>query len=160
MNELSFFDKSQLLALVGVSSDTKKFGNQVFQFLHKHGYEVFPVHPRAKSINGVKCFNCITELPPNIDRAIVITPPAETDGVLKQLAAHGIMEVWVQQLSQSADSKNVSESLGLKTIFNRCVFMFAEPVKGIHAFHRWLWKHFYRKKYAQMCKQAHNHPAS
>lgn len=160
MNELSFFDKSQPLALVGVSANTKKFGNQVFQFLQKHGYKVVPVHPESESINGEKCFNSIEELPANIQRAVVMTPPAETDKVLKQLATKGITNVWVQQLSQSAESKNVSEALGLNAIFSRCVFMFAEPVKGVHAFHRWLWKHFYRKRYAQMCKKSHNYQAS
>ncbi len=142
MKEPSFFNKSQTIAIIGVSENKKKFGYYLFDFMKKHGYSVVPVNPKAKEILGNVCYNSIDSLPAEVKKAIIMTPKTQTDKVLKQLHEHGINDVWVQQMCQTTESKEITGSLRMNAIFNRCVLMFAEPVTGIHAFHRWFWNLF------------------
>jgi len=34
--------------------------------------------------------------------------------------------------------RNAAEKAGIKLVYNKCIMMFASPVKGVHAFHRFL----------------------
>ena len=43
------FVSDKNIALIGVSSDKKKFGNMLLLELTKKGYTVFPVHPIIRS---------------------------------------------------------------------------------------------------------------
>lgn len=135
----AFLNKSGQIAVIGVSKNKNKFGHQVYKTLRDKDYPVVPVHPTEESILDDTCYNSIDALPSTIDKAIVVTSPNETDKILRQLAEKGIRKVWVQQMAQSKESKAIAESLSMDAIFNQCVLMYAEPVKGIHGFHRWLW---------------------
>ena len=140
--ENKFFNKSDQIAVIGVSQNPKKFGHQVYSFLKKNNYRVIPVNPKAALILEDVCFNSIASIPDTVEKAVLITPKTETDGVLKELSVKGIKNIWVQQMSQTKESKALAESMGMNAVFNRCALMYAEPVKGIHAFHKWLWKVF------------------
>ena len=146
MNNTSFFQKQDKIALIGVSANTAKFGYKAFEFLIKNDYKAVPVNPGAAEIAGVACVNDISELPPDVMRAVVLTPQKHTDEVLRQLSEKGIREVWVQQMCQSPRSENLSSERDLNARFGKCLFLHAEPVKGIHAFHRGLLKLFGRYK--------------
>lgn len=45
------------LALVGMSRSGKKFGNVAYRELTAKGYRVYPIHPAADSIDGVRCYH-------------------------------------------------------------------------------------------------------
>ncbi len=137
--EKHFFNKTDQIAVIGVSRNKNKFGHQVFKFLKNNDYPVVPVHPNAETILDDTCYNSIASLPSSIEKAIVLTPPKETDSILAQLADKGIKKVWIQQMAQSKESKSIAENLSMDAVFNQCILMYAEPVKGIHAFHRWVW---------------------
>ncbi len=134
-----FLNKSEQIAVIGVSKNKSKFGHQVYKFLKNNDYPVVPVHPTAETILDDACYNSIDTLPSTIEKAIIITSPTETDKILRQLSEKGIKKVWVQQMAQSKESKSIAETLSMDAVFNQCILMYAEPVKGIHAFHRWIW---------------------
>ncbi len=140
----TFFDKSQPIAIVGVSKNPKKFGFLVYNKLKENGYNVFAINPSAEVIDNDKCYNSIEALPDNVNKAVILTPQKQTDSVLKQIAQKGIRDVWIQQMSETKESIEIAQSLNLNAITKRCVFMYVEPVKGIHAFHRGLLKFFGR----------------
>ena len=50
--------------------------------------------------------------------------------------------VWIQQQSDTAESVKMFEETGIPLIYNKCIMMFAGPVKGVHGFHRFLAKTF------------------
>jgi predicted CoA-binding protein len=57
------------LALVGISRTGKRFGNFAYRALQSKGYRVYPIHPFADKINGVRCYSGYAYLPEKVKNA-------------------------------------------------------------------------------------------
>jgi predicted CoA-binding protein len=125
-----------------VSRNGKGFGNMVLRELSAKGYDVTPVHPVATAIDGRPCVSSLAALPRSVGGVVVVVPPVEAVRVMRDAAAAGIKRVWLQQGASSSDTARVGLELGLEVVAGECILMFAEPVRGGHAFHRWIWKIF------------------
>jgi len=125
------------LALVGVSRSGKKFGNIALRELRSHGYRVYPLHPLATEIDGVRCFRSLAELPEPVGGVVISVPPDQAVVVVRDAAAAGIRRVWLQQGSGSPYVVTVCHELGVEPVVNQCILMFASP-RGIHRAHRWI----------------------
>jgi len=125
------------LALVGVSRSGKKFGNIALRELRSHGYRVYPVHPLATEIDGVRCFRSLAELPEPVGGVVISVPPDQAVAAVRSAAAAGIRRVCLQQGAGSPYVVTVCRELGLEAVVNQCILMFASP-GGIHRAHRWI----------------------
>jgi predicted CoA-binding protein len=125
------------LALVGASRRGKKFGNIALRELRSHGYRVYPVHPLAASIDGVRCFRSLADLPETVGGLVLSVPPEQAVTAVRSAAAAGIHRVWLQQGSASPYVVTVCRELGIEPVVDECILMFASP-KGIHRAHRWI----------------------
>lgn len=128
-------------AVAGVSRDPKKFGNQMFKDLRKKGMDVVPVNPKADTIDGVRCYSSVGELPPDIRGVIFMTPKEETLSVAREAIAHGIKDLWIQQGAETKSMIAELEKENVNLISNQCIMMFWKP-NGVHSFHRFLKKIF------------------
>jgi predicted CoA-binding protein len=138
------FLRNKRLAIAGVSRNPKKFGHTVYRDLKENGYEVLAVNPVAESINGDPAFKTVSELPQDVRHLLILTPKQETDAVLREAINKGITNIWVQQMSETADTIRIAEEFNVELITGKCIYMFAEPVTGFHKFHRTLMKIFGR----------------
>ncbi len=134
---ISEFLSQRKLALVGVSRSGKKFGNAVLRELKTRGYEIYPVHRQATTIDGQSCWPSILELPESVGGLIVAVPPRETEAVVRDAARAGIARVWMQQGAESAEAIAYCEKNGIQVVHGECILMFAEPAAFIHRAHRW-----------------------
>jgi len=133
------FLNQQTLAIVGASRSGKKFGNAAARELRKKGYRVIPVHPEAESIDGECCYQNLQELPDQVGGVLVVTPPGETEKVVRDAADTGIKRVWMQQGAQSDDAIRYCEEQGMQVVHGECILMYAEPT-GVHKFHHFVWR--------------------
>ncbi len=140
--QITGFFEPKRLAIAGVSRNEKKFGHLIFKDLIKNKYDVLPVNPEAEVIDGVKCFKTVSDLPSDVESLLIVTPKRQTDDVLRQAISKGIKNIWVQQNSQTDNTLKIAEENGKEIIFNKCIYMFAEPVVGFHKFHRTISKIF------------------
>jgi uncharacterized protein len=60
--------------------------------------------------------------------------------VVQEAVDAGIKNIWLQQGAQSAESIALAKKLGVTPVDGKCVLMYAEPVKSIHSFHRFIAK--------------------
>jgi len=127
------------LGLVGVSRGGKKFGNTVLRELTKRGYRVSMVHPQAAEIDGVRCVPSVSELPDEVGGLVLVTPPEQTEKLVREAAAAGVRRIWMQQGAESGVAIELCRGSGIDLVHGECILMFAEPA-GFHRFHRWLWK--------------------
>ncbi len=134
------FVSQRTLALVGASAGGKKFGNAALSDLRAKGYQVFPVHPTAETIDGQRCYGSLAELPEPVGGLLIVVPPQQTEKVVRDAAEAGITRVWMQQGAESEAAIRYCEEQGLGAVHGECIFMFAEPVTGGHRLHRWVWK--------------------
>ncbi len=136
------FFKSKKIALVGVSRNKNKFGYKSFKSLVEKGYTILPVNPETNEIDGKKCFRSITDLPSDVESVLIMTPKDSTDKVLEESINKGIKNIWVQQMSETKNTIGIAEEYQKEIVTGKCIFMFAEPISGVHKFHRTLVKIF------------------
>ncbi len=130
------FVKHKRLAIVGVSRDEKKFGSAAYKELKQRGYQVFPVNPNATTVMGDPCYPDLMSLKDQVEGVVVVVPAAQGVGVLRQAAAAGIRDVWVQQMAESPEVLKTGQELSLNLVTGKCILMYAEPVQSIHKWHR------------------------
>ena len=84
---VSFFFNPKTIAVIGATSNPKKFGNAVTVNLLKNPSlqsELFLVSRNSQEISGVKCYKSILEIPTDIDVAIILVPAKVIDEVIDQ----------------------------------------------------------------------------
>lgn len=140
--QIQDFFENKSLAIAGVSRNEKKFGNVVFKELIKKDYQVLPINPNSDEIDGHKCYKSVQDLPSGVDNLLITTPKKQTDEVLKLAIQKGIKNIWVQQMSETEETVKIAQKYDKQIIHHKCIFMFAEPIAGLHKFHRTLNKIF------------------
>jgi predicted CoA-binding protein len=136
------FFKDKQIAIAGVSRNPKKFGYLVFKELKSKGYKVLPVNPNADVLDDTKCYHQIEKLPSDVESLLILTPKSETDETLRRAINKGIKNIWVQQMSETQKTLKIAGEYEKEIIHHKCIFMFTEPVEGLHKFHRTLVKIF------------------
>ncbi len=127
------------LAVVGVSTTGKKFGNMAYRELRGMGYELYPIHPRAERVEGDRCFQSFDDLPEGVEAALIVVPPAQTEQVVADAARAGVKHIWMQQGAESQEAVQSCEENGIDVIQRECILMYAQPMALYHRPHRWLW---------------------
>lgn len=130
------FVQGKNIAVVGVSRQGKKFGNLACAELKKRDYQVFVVHPTAREIDGMPCYPSLTALRGRVDGVLVSVPASQAESVLREAAAMGVRNVWLQQGAESPDVLTLGRTLNLNLVHNKCVLMYAPPVRSFHGWHR------------------------
>lgn len=136
-SDVERFVAEPAVALVGMSRSGRKFGNAAARELISKGYRVYPIHPAASEIDGVRCFSTFDELPERVNAVLVVVRPAEVVQVVRDAARAGIHQVWLQQGAESPEALQVCRSLGQSVVAGECILMFAKPA-SFHRLHRWL----------------------
>lgn len=136
------FIQLKRLAVVGASRNSQKFGSAIYTELKGRGYQVYPVNPTTAEINGEKCYPNLTALQGQVDGAVVCVSPRHVEPVLREAAAIGMKNVWLQQGAQTPETVKLGKDLGLEMVSGKCILMYAEPVGSLHGFHRFFAKLF------------------
>jgi hypothetical protein len=138
------FVNGKRLAIVGVSRRGKGFGNTALAELTARGYQVFAVHPAVTEIDGVQCYPNLAALRGQVEGVLVVVPPPKALAVLREAAAVGLKNVWLQQGAESPEVLALARDLGLNLVAKKCVLMYAPPVRSFHGWHRALARLFGR----------------
>lgn len=132
------FFASQAFAVVGVSRNSRKFGNIIFREMKNKGFAVYPVSAHLPSVEGVSCFARVDELPESVKSLVIVVHPEAAAEIVVRAHTKGITNIWLQQGAESDNAIAFAKQHGLNLIHGQCILMFTEPVKSIHAVHRWI----------------------
>jgi uncharacterized protein len=147
LNVIEKFLAQKRIAMVGMprerSQETSLFF-QLFEELCHRGHQVLPVNPNASEILGRHCFARVQDIDPAPAAALLLTSPAVTNSVVRDCAEAGIKLVWMYrgggQGSVSDDAVEFCRANGIEVIPGQCPFMFLQPVRSFHWFHRFVFK--------------------
>ena len=92
MKALSALLEPASIALVGASPDAGKLAGRPLSYLQRYGYQgkVYAVNPKYKDIAGIACYPSISELPRDIDLALILLPAHGVADALEQCALQGV----------------------------------------------------------------------
>jgi len=117
------FMAQKKFAVVGATDDTKKYGHEIFKNLKRRGYEVYPVNPRLKELEGTKCYPSITDIPVKVDVVDFVVPPTVTEQILKECKKLGLDRIWLQPGSESEAAIAFCHKSNLKVVHDVCVML-------------------------------------
>lgn len=107
------------VAILGASADRSKFGNKSLRAHLLRGYDVYPVNPRGGTIEGLKVYKSLAEVPvERLDRISVYLPPQVGLAMLDEIAVKGCRELWLNPGSDSPALVERARSLGLDPILD------------------------------------------
>jgi hypothetical protein len=106
------------VAIVGASTDRRKYGNKAVRAFAAQGYEVFPIHPSAAEIEGHAAYHSVAAVPVRrLDRVSLYLPPAVGLDALDDIAQKEVGELWVNPGAESDALFEKANRLGLRTVF-------------------------------------------
>lgn len=124
---------------VGLSANPEDFSRAVWKALVDHGYDVVGVNPHGGTVDGREVVTSVEAAPGDREWALVMTPPAASEGVVRACAAKGLRSVWLHrgagEGSVSDDAVSAGNELGLELVVGRCPLMFLEPTETVHKVH-------------------------
>jgi predicted CoA-binding protein len=106
----------KVVAVIGASSDPRKFGNRAVRAFRRQGYQVIPINPHEAQVEGLKTYSSVLDVPEAIDMATFYVPPEIGEKVMPEVARKGIPEVWLNPGSESADLIRLARSLAVEPI--------------------------------------------
>jgi len=118
-----FLEKKNVFAVIGVSKESKKYGNKVYFDLKHAGYIVYPVNPNTSKVSGDRCYPSLRDLPILPDVVDIVVPSKITEKTVKECKILGIQKVWMQPGSESEEAINFCRENGIKVLYNVCVML-------------------------------------
>ncbi len=84
--------KPRSVAVIGASSRKGSIGGEIFGNLISHGFQgpVYPVHPSDLSIQSVRAYPRIADVPGPVDLAILVVPAPSVAGVVDECLEAGV----------------------------------------------------------------------
>jgi hypothetical protein len=92
-----------------------------------------------ETCDGDRCYPSLTALPERPGAAVIVVPPAQTEAVVRDAAAAGIKQVWMQQGAESPAAIQFCQENGISEVHGECILMFASGRSFPHIAHRWVW---------------------
>ena len=117
------FMSQKSFAVVGATDNPQKYGNQIVKNLKRRGYEVYPVNPRLKELEGLACYSSLADIPVKVDVVDFVVPPEATGEILKECKEQGLDRIWLQPGSESETAITYCHENNLKVVHSVCVMM-------------------------------------
>ncbi len=92
---------AKVVAVIGASSDRRKFGNRAVRAFRQQGYTVVPINPHEAEVEGLKAYASVLDVPGPVDMASLYVPPEIGERLIEEIARKGIAEVWVNPGAES-----------------------------------------------------------
>ena len=115
---------SRRIAVIGASSKPHRASNDIFRYLRSVGYDVVPVHPNEREVDGVQCY-------PSLEDAVAASGPVDIVDVFRRAEfcpthAHEAVSVgasclWLQLGIVSAEAGRIASQAGLSVVMDRCI---------------------------------------
>jgi uncharacterized protein len=117
------FMAQKKFAVVGATDNPEKYGNQIVKNLKKRGYEVYPINPKLKQLEGMKCYASLDEIPLKADVVDFVVPPVVTEAILKDCQRLELSRIWLQPGSESQAAIAFCRENNLKVVHGVCVML-------------------------------------
>lgn len=92
---------NKTVAVVGASSDRRKYGNKALRAFAAEGYTVFAINPNEEAVEGLPTYASVLDVPGPIDMATVYVQPEIAERLLAEFEQKQIPEIWINPGAES-----------------------------------------------------------
>ncbi|HEY1336664.1 MAG TPA: bifunctional acetate--CoA ligase family protein/GNAT family N-acetyltransferase [Bryobacteraceae bacterium] len=89
---LDVFFSPSTVAVIGATETAGSVGRTILWNLvtSPFGGTVYPVNPKRPSVLGIKAYKSVTEIPEEVDLAVIVTPPPSVPGIIRECGENGV----------------------------------------------------------------------
>lgn len=121
------------VAVVGVSNDPRNLGRAIVSNMVKYGFtgEVYPVGPKGGTILGRPIYPSLTDVPAELDLAVILTPARTVPAILDECGRLGIKRAVIESGGFSEyeddrkglerDLRDVAQRHGIRFVGPNCI---------------------------------------
>ena len=122
--------KYKVIAVVGASKNPEKEAGSVPAYLHDHGYTIIPINPTTDSVNGLRAYPSLADLPEELARKVevvdVFRPSEELPQVAKQVVemkrrTGRPFVFWGQLGLENDEAKKILEGAKVDYVMDKCM---------------------------------------
>ncbi len=120
-------EKCKTIAVVGLSSNPFKDSYIVAHHLHRQGYDLVPINPKADTILGRPVFPLLSALPADdgvrIQLVLIFRPGDEVPQIVDTALAHlpNLKAIWMQKGIVNELAAARARDAGLIVVSDRCI---------------------------------------
>jgi uncharacterized protein len=107
---------SKVVAVIGASSNRRKFGNRALRAYRQQGYTAIPINPNEAEVEGLKTYASVLDVPGAIDMASFYVPPEIGERLIEDVAKKQIPEVWLNPGAESDELIARARALDIRPI--------------------------------------------
>jgi predicted CoA-binding protein len=116
-------DPGTVIAVVGASDDSQKFGYKIYRDLKHKGYKVYPVNPNRATVDGDRAYPEIVDLPERPHLVNLVVPPEAVLAVLHECLALGLTRIWLQPGAESPEVLAFLDAHGFAYLAGACIMV-------------------------------------
>ncbi len=122
-NLVKDFLKQKRFAIAGSFRNESKYAYRILKTLREKGYEVYPVNPRLKEVEGLACYPSVKDIPGSVDVIDIVTPPQVTEKIVEECKETGISRVWIQPGAESQTAIKFCKDNSIEVVYNLCLML-------------------------------------
>jgi hypothetical protein len=107
--------------MVGASANPEKPSNIVFRYLMTHGYNVIPVNPTIKEVEGKKCYANLSAIPEKVEVVDIFRRSEDIPPIVDEAIKIGAKAVWMQEGIINDAAAEKANSAGLLVVMDKCM---------------------------------------
>ena len=102
------------VVIIGASADRSKFGNKAVRAFIQQGWTVYPVNPREHTIEGLKVYHSVLDIPGDVDLATLYLAPQRGIEVIADLGRKRIPKLLLNPGTESDELIERARQHGLE----------------------------------------------
>jgi uncharacterized protein len=114
-------EKTQIIAVVGLSDNPERTSYMVTEAMQNKGYRIIPVNPNAEQILGEKSYASLEDVPERIDIVNVFRRSEHIVPIAEQAINVKAKALWLQLGVYNEEAAYLAQEHGLTVIMDRCI---------------------------------------
>ncbi|MEM3364763.1 MAG: CoA-binding protein [Candidatus Micrarchaeia archaeon] len=120
------------IAFVGASNNIDRDSYKVMMYFREKGFEAIPVNPNHTSIDGIRCYPSLLDIPPELARRIDMIDifrksesvvPIVKDAIELKKRYNNLKIVWMQVGVVNDEAVRLASEAGLEVYQNACAML-------------------------------------
>ncbi len=114
---------SKTIAVVGLSSNSRRAGYYVPAYLQELGYRIIPVNPNLDTALGEKAYPDLNAVPEPVDLVLIFRRPDKVPAVVDKAIEIGANAVWMQLGIINVLAADRAKKAGLNIVMDACMMV-------------------------------------
>jgi predicted CoA-binding protein len=113
--------ETRTIAVIGASPQPERHSAEVVAYLHDAGYDVIPVRPDRKTVEGLPTYASLADVGGRIDLAVILRRPEAVPQHIDQAAGKGVRCVWLEPGTWSREAEEAARRRQIALVKDRCI---------------------------------------